>query len=170
MSSLFAPSYNLFGDTNHMLFFYYYTIMNKTKTKRNLLKINKHNKTKKNSAIYSHQLLIEKMLHLQLQIKFLHWKTPKYHIHMITDKFHTKLSKHIDSFIEISLGQNIPLHAINHYYGKIEELHLKEDTLKHINNLVKIIHSSTKLPRDIQAVLDELLIDINTFKYLFIMA
>lgn len=121
------------------------------------------------------QLIITSLLKLQAQIKFLHWNTKKYAIHMISDKFHEKLSGHIDELIEVLLAQGVKLRAISKYYENTKDLSTpattyeaeKESTLKTLDKTIYTINNNSRgMTRDVSAVLDVVITDINRFKYL----
>lgn len=137
------------------------------KIKKNTRHRQEHIKNKQTHVTdITHQLL-----QLQAQVKFFHWKTKQYKAHMVTDKFHEKLSNHIDKFIEVCIGQDKPLHSIRSYYDNMKELQTVQSTIQKTNNVIKLLKSppTTKLPQDLQAIIDELIIDMQRFNYLLMM-
>lgn len=117
--------------------------------------------------------LIRQMIQLKTQIKFVHWNTKEYPIHMITDQFHEKLAKHIDEFVEVCIGQGLALMPIQHYYNGIKGIgDDKNQIINAMSNLERTIKKPVlkKLPRDMQAIMDEIVAEINQFKYLFKMS
>lgn len=147
----------------------------KSRKNTHTLKHNKasHSDTSILSTKHKAHNIIQLLLQLQTQVKFIHWNSKQYSLHMITDKFHEKLSGHIDELVEVCIGKNIKLMPLSHYYSNITEpshnAHsLADSTKKVIENTVHGLntHSSHLNHRDIQAILDVILIDINRFKYL----
>jgi hypothetical protein len=94
---------------------------------------------------------------------------------MISDKFHEKLSGHIDELIEVLLAQGVKLRAISKYYENTKDLSTpattyeaeKESTLKTLDKTIYTINNNSRgMTRDVSAVLDVVITDINRFKYL----
>lgn len=157
-----------------------------TKTNRNLKLIKKRKggmTQKKRQHKTPHKLLqptkhleiIKDLIQLQAQIKFLHWNTKVYSIHMVSDKFHEKISGHIDELVEVLLAHGVKLQPIVKHYENTKDLSThhtshkneKENTLHALNKVVNNInHNSKNAPRDISAILDVVIVDINRFKYL----
>lgn len=153
-------------------------IKNKNKNKNNNNNRNKPSKTVKShstGAHSDHQEIIKTLLQLQVQVKFLHWNAKMYSMHMITDKFHGKLSKNMDELVEILLAQNVKLRPIDAYYGNTKDLSTphtthhaeKEHVLSAIHHTIHTLNKHSKnTTRDVSAVLDVIITDINVFKYL----
>jgi DNA-binding ferritin-like protein len=156
-----------------------------TKTNRNLKqrrrrksvtqKKRDHNPSDTHSRSKTYLDIIRDLLQLQAQIKFLHWNTKVYSIHMVSDKFHEKLSGHIDELVEVLLAHGVKLQPVVKHYENTKDLSThqtshkneKENTLHALNKVVhNINHNSKNAPRDISAILDVVVVDINRFKYL----
>lgn len=144
-------------------------LIQRQKTKRRTTK-KTHHKNNSNS-----QTIITTLLKLQAQIKFLHWNTKKYAIHMISDKFHEKISGHIDELVEVFLAQDVKLYPVSKYYENTKDLSTsstsyeseKENTLTMLEKSIDTINSHSQgLTRDVSAILDVIVTDINRFKYL----
>lgn len=145
------------------------------KTNKNKLIKVQRKKTLKKNTHNNHQTIIKSLLQLQAQIKFLHWNTSTYSIHMITDKFHEKLSNHIDELVEILLAQGVKLKSIHNTYENTLDLSTNnssyhsdaQNTLYILDKLIDTINNNSKhTTRDVSAVLDVIVTDINRFKYL----
>lgn len=149
----------------------------RSKTSKNMMKtkhtmtIKKHNRGEHSDG----QELIKVLLQLQAQVKFLHWNAKAYSMHMITDKFHEKLSKNIDELVEILLAQNVKLRHIDAYYGSTKDLSTphttyqsdKENVLSAVHHAIVTINKHSKnATRDVSAVLDVIVSEMNVFKYL----
>ena len=90
--------------------------MNKKRTEKKYLHQHKKNSSHKNKtikiggkthiAIRKPSHITKKLLELLNMIKLYHWKTYSYAEHEATDILYTKLSKHIDEFVEVLLGKD----------------------------------------------------------------
>jgi DNA-binding ferritin-like protein len=121
--------------------------------------------------------IIKVLLKLQTEVKFIHWNSKQYSLHMITDKFHEKISGHIDELVEVCIGKNIKLMPLPHYYSDINEPShtnnnssstLADSTKILIEHTLQVLNTNTShiTHRDIQAIIDVILVDIHRFKYL----
>ena len=104
-----------------------------------------------------------------MNVKFYHWNTKLYNVHIITDNFLAKLNKHIDKLVEVAISYKLKLKDITHYFSNFTQVHSNDtliNDLELINN--KFLHYSRNdtFNNDIQAIFDEISIDNNRFKYL----
>ena len=154
--------------------------MNKKRTEKKYLHQRKKNSSRKNKtikiggkkhiAIRKPSHITKKFLELLNMVKLYHWKTYSYAEHEATDMLYTKLSKHIDEFIEVLLGKD------DSVIEKMEK-NLKMIDAKNTSDLKKRIYEYRdyfismnkifdKKDSDLLNIRDEIVADLNRFLYL----
>ncbi len=140
--------------------------------KRTIKRTKSNGKTVKN--VNSKAFFITTFLELLNMIKLFHWKTHSYALHIATDSLHTKLSEHIDTFVEILIAKNN--HRINIIQNQLKLVHNNnsEDFIKQIHKFREFFISIDKYldkskDSDLLTIRDDILVDINQFLYLSIM-
>jgi len=103
-------------------------------------------------------------------VKIFHWNTKSYAQHKATDELYSRLNEHIDSFVEVFLGKdqtripkldaNIPL--LNYHSNADSFLNRIDKYRDFVMRLDSCITGDT----DLQNIRDEILGDINQFRYL----
>ena len=104
-------------------------------------------------------------------IKLYHWKTRSYAEHKATDELHSKLSEHIDKYVEVLLGKKVPNRinysktSINVYDFNSKELFIEK--IKHYRSiLIGFSEDLHNLETDLLNIRDEMLGDLNQTLYL----
>jgi len=95
-------------------------------------------------------------------VKLYHWNTRSYSEHKATDELHDSLSKHIDKFVEVMLG-NKRLPNINKKITLFNTNH--PNFVKKVNEFKSFLLKMNTTP-DLMNIRDEILADINQFIYL----
>ena len=118
---------------------------------------------------------IQFLFEIRNQIKLYHWKTYQHARHMATDKYLESLDKHIDYFVEVSMGK----YGRPKVTGATATITLKNMTEKTASiylNAARAYLQGTFLktinPKDTDLlnIRDEILGDINQLAYLFTLA
>lgn len=118
-----------------------------------------------------------KLLELKNLIQILHWTTSSYSKHKATDKLIENLQSLTDKFTEVAIGKNVMnKKELRKYYLKYK-LNNKSNnnTNEFIENIVKKLIDNINEIRnlidnpnnsDLLNILDEILAELNQFKYL----
>lgn len=154
--------------------------MNKKRTEKKYLRQPKKNSSHKNKtikiggkkhiAIRKPSHITKKLLELLNMVKLYHWKTYSYAEHEATDILYTKLSKHIDEFVEVLLGKDDS--AIEKMEKKLKMIDAKNtsDLKKRIYEYRDYFISMNKIfdekDSDLLNIRDEIVADLNRFLYL----
>lgn len=121
---------------------------------------------------------IIKLLELKNLIQILHWTTSSYSKHKATDKLIESLQNLTDKLTEVAIGKNvINKKELRKYYLKYKFLNNKSNnnTNEYIENFVdKLIDNINEIRNlidndnnsDLLNILDEILAELNQFKYL----
>jgi hypothetical protein len=118
---------------------------------------------------------IQFLFEIRNQIKLYHWQTYQHARHMATDKYLESLDKHIDYFVEVSMGK----YGRPKVTGATATITLKNMTEKaaaiYLNAARAYLQgtfSKTINPKDTDLlnIRDEILGDINQLAYLFTLA
>jgi DNA-binding ferritin-like protein len=119
---------------------------------------------------------VVKLLELKNLIQILHWTTSSYSKHKATDKLIESLQSLTDKFTEVAIGKNIiSKKELRKYYLKYKFLNSNINNNENIENFVdkiieKIYDIKNKIDNvsnsDLLNILDEILAEINQFKYL----
>lgn len=116
--------------------------------------------------------LIEFFFEMLNTIKLYHWRTTSYAEHKATDELYEHLGEHIDKFVEVLLGKQIPIRID---YPKttaaIYDLKTKEALIKKLRSYNKVLSSFNEYldpneDTDLLNIRDEMLGDINKTIYL----
>lgn len=144
-----------------------------TSGKKHTLKRTKSNSKTKRS-LNNKAFFITTFLELLNMIKLFHWKTHSYALHIATDSLHSKLSEHIDTFVEILIAKNN--HRINVIQTQLKMVHNNnsQDFIKQIHKFREFFisidrHLDRSKDSDLLSIRDDILADINQFLYLSIM-
>lgn len=154
--------------------------MNKKRTEKKYLhQRNKNspfkNKTikiggKKHIAIRKPSHITKKLLELLNMVKLYHWKTYSYAEHEATNTLYTKLSKHIDEFVEVLLGKDDSVIEKMEKKLKIIDAKNTSDLKKRIYEYRDYFISMNKIfdekDSDLLNIRDEIVADLNRFLYL----
>ena len=115
---------------------------------------------------------IQFLFEIRNQIKLYHWQTYQHARHMATDKYLESLDKHIDYFVEVSMGK----YGRPRLTGATATITLKNMTEKtaaiYLNAAREYLQgafSKTINPKDTDLlnIRDEILGDLNQLTYLF---
>lgn len=115
---------------------------------------------------------IQFLFEIRNQIKLYHWQTYQHARHMATDKYLESLDKHIDYFVEVSMGK----YGRPRLTGATATITLKNMTektaaiyLKASLTYLQGTFSKTINPKDTDLlnIRDEILGDLNQLTYLF---
>ena len=115
---------------------------------------------------------IQFLFEIRNQIKLYHWQTYQHARHIATDKYLESLDKHIDYFVEVSMGK----YGRPRVTGATATITLKNMTektaaiyLKAARTYLQGTFSKTINPKDTDLlnIRDEILGDINQLTYLF---
>lgn len=95
-------------------------------------------------------------------IKLFHWNTSSYSAHKASDELHSKMSEHIDKFVEIILRDkqlasfkvSIPAYNLN-----------KNNFIRYLSKFDSFL-VSLKIDNDLANIRDEMCADIHQFFYL----
>ncbi len=105
-------------------------------------------------------------------IKLYHWKTTSYAEHKATDELHEKLSGHIDKFVEVLLGKQVPV-RIHYDRGSVTvyDFSSKKEFVKKLTTYGNIlqgfsVYLNDKKDSDLLNIRDEMLAEINQTLYL----
>jgi hypothetical protein len=118
---------------------------------------------------------IQFLFEIRNQIKLYHWQTYQHARHIATDKYLESLDKHIDYFVEVSMGK----YGRPRVTGATATITLKNMTEKtaaiYLNatrSYLQGTFSKTINPKDTDLlnIRDEILGDINQLAYLFTLA
>jgi hypothetical protein len=118
---------------------------------------------------------IQFLFEIRNQIKLYHWQTYQHARHIATDKYLESLDKHIDYFVEVSMGK----YGRPRVTGATATITLKNMTEKtaaiYLNaarTYLQGTFSKTINPKDTDLlnIRDEILGDINQLAYLFTLA
>jgi hypothetical protein len=116
---------------------------------------------------------VQFLFEIRNQIKLYHWQTYQHSRHMATDKYLDSLDKHIDYFVEVSMGK----------YGRPKMTPATATiTLKNMTEKTAVAYLNfarqylqgpfsknldPKIDSDLMNIRDEILGDINQLAYLF---
>jgi hypothetical protein len=129
----------------------------------------KRNKTAKNITNKQKSEIVQMFLEFLDAIKLYHWKTVSYSQHKATDELHEKLSKSIDSFMEVLLGKTKRIQMF-HRQIRLYDFHsvgpLKEKIFEFREYLVDLSHMLDKKDSDLLSIRDDMLGHVNQFLYL----
>ena len=115
---------------------------------------------------------IQFLFEIRNQIKLYHWQTYQHARHIATDKYLESLDKHIDYFVEVSMGK----YGRPRVTGATATITLKNMTektaaiyLKAARTYLQGTFSKTINPKDTDLlnIRDEILGDLNQLAYLF---
>jgi hypothetical protein len=115
---------------------------------------------------------IQFLFEIRNQIKLYHWQTYQHARHIATDKYLESLDKHIDYFVEVSMGK----YGRPRVTGATATITLKNMTektaaiyLKAARTYLQGTFSKTINPKDTDLlnIRDEILGDLNQLTYLF---
>ena len=118
---------------------------------------------------------IQFLFEIRNQIKLYHWQTYQHARHIATDKYLDSLDKHIDYFVEVSMGK----YGRPRVTGATATITLKNMTektatiyLKAARTYLQGTFSKTINPKDTDLlnIRDEILGDLNQLAYLFTLA
>jgi hypothetical protein len=118
---------------------------------------------------------IQFLFEIRNQIKLYHWQTYEHARHIATDKYLESLDKHIDYFVEVSMGK----YGRPRVTGATAKITLKNMTEKaaaiYLNaarSYLQGTFSKTINPKDTDLlnIRDEILGDLNQLAYLFTLA
>lgn len=118
---------------------------------------------------------IQFLFEIRNQIKLYHWQTYQHARHIATDKYLESLDKHIDYFVEVSMGK----YGRPRVTGATATITLKNMTektaaiyLKAARTYLQGTFSKTINPKDTDLlnIRDEILGDLNQLAYLFTLA
>ena len=118
---------------------------------------------------------IQFLFEIRNQIKLYHWQTYQHARHIATDKYLESLDKHIDYFVEVSMGK----YGRPKVTGATATITLKNMTektaaiyLKAARTYLQGTFSKTINPKDTDLlnIRDEILGDLNQLAYLFTLA
>ena len=118
---------------------------------------------------------IQFLFEIRNQIKLYHWQTYQHSRHIATDKYLESLDKHIDYFVEVSMGK----YGRPRVTGATATITLKNMTektaaiyLKAARTYLQGTFSKTINPKDTDLlnIRDEILGDLNQLAYLFTLA
>ena len=110
-----------------------------------------------------------------LMIKLYHWKTYSYASHKATDELYGKLNEHMDKFMEVLLGKDVPnrMHFASGSKISLIDLSTKEELVSKIEGFKSYLVGlsdeleDTKMTNtDLLNIRDEILGDMNQFLYL----
>ena len=131
----------------------------------------RRNKTDKNKITNKQKSeIVQMFLEFLDAIKLYHWKTHSYSQHKATDELHEKLSKSIDTFVEVLLGKTKRIHMF-HRQIRLYDFHsvgpLKDKIFEFREFLVDLTHIlDGKRDTDLLSIRDDILGHINQFLYL----
>jgi len=144
---------------------------NKTDPKKSQNKKDR-NKTDRKKIITNKQKseMVQMFLEFLDAIKLYHWKTTSYSQHKATDELHERLSKSVDTFMEILLGKTKRIDMIHHQI-RLYDFHslgpLKDKIFEFREFLVDLSHIlDSKKDTDLLSIRDDMLGYINQFLYL----
>ena len=121
-------------------------------------------KTKKNNSnSNSNSKLVITFLDFLMLIKLFHWNTHSYSNHKATDELFSSISTHIDSFVEILLGESrLPIFKIKTYYFNLNH----KDFIQKVNIFKQYLINLSLKRTELSNIRDEILGDVNQFIYL----
>lgn len=108
--------------------------------------------------------LVSVLFHHQLAIKMFHFQTKKYGAHKAADKYLIKFDANLDRFMEIYQGEN---GRIKDSQISISFVTLNDSTIdNHLVTMVTYLESMKDLSSGLINVRDDMLSDIQQFRYL----
>jgi len=115
--------------------------------------------------------IVHEFLEILDTIKLYHWKTHSYAQHRATDELHEKLSKSVDSFVEVLMGKSSrridQFHRNIRLYDFRTSGRLQEKIIEFREFLVDLNYVLDSKDTDLFSIRDDMIILINQFLYLF---
>lgn len=114
------------------------------------------------------QKITEYFLGVLAQVKMFHWATSSYSIHKALDDFHSTLSDHVDTFVEVYIGRfkrqpiktfKITTEATSDTSKLLQFLEAERETIRKM-------HTQFAKNSELQNILDEMMSSFNQTIYL----
>jgi DNA-binding ferritin-like protein len=126
-------------------------------------------KTKKSKSKnkYSVEQVILYLLSILTTVKIYHWKTTSYAQHKSTDQLYSELNENIDKFVEVLLGiTQTRANLTNTKSLPINDYSSLPPFTKKINEYILYLQNMPFKDTDLLNIRDEVLGNLNQFKYL----
>lgn len=154
------------------------TMRNYNNTSKKTIKNKSNLKNNKKSKHTYQKRVVRVLLETLNVIKLYHWKTLSYPAHIATDKLHQKLSKHVDTYVEVMIGKtniNIQMKDFNNLSVKnIENAKSLDSYIRHFIDYFSDLHKELGKENgkgnnnysDLLSIRDDIIADMNRFLYL----
>jgi len=139
----------------------------------------KNNSTKKRRSVFSktsknkhHKAnIIQTFLTILNELRLYHWKTKSYAEHKATDELLEKLTKDVDTFVEVMLGKSKKRVDMVTHTMKLYDLDKKTDVVSTMFEFREFLMDlervfDKKKDTDLFSIRDDMLIHVNQFLYL----
>ena len=122
-------------------------------------------KTRKNKD----STIIQHFMEMINTIKLYHWKTHSFPEHKNTDELHKSFSDHVDKFVEVMLGRYGGRINKKEFQFKCVNYSSSKEFKKYIDKTIDYLTTFNyifKNESDLLNIRDEMVADLNQFKYL----
>jgi uncharacterized FlaG/YvyC family protein len=116
----------------------------------------------------NHEKLLEQMFSHQMSVKLFHFQTKSYAAHKASDKYLDTFAENLDKLFEVAQGSLGQFDFKNNRNIELKTLKTTEDILEELDSFLKVLncayHDYKK--RDLINILDDMVAEVNKFKYL----